>query len=212
MTIDEQTSLLRRYGVFGVDQYQKKLRDNERNPGRLADLSCEGEAAMMFRKRGWEVTMRDSPDLQLVFGSEVVYAEVKHFVEKEEDRLNDQMMTSAPGQFVRCEQPSATRGGLGWEQIVAVAIRKAEIGQFLDGVANILVIVSDSETLHVMTKSAMNEYDEIAEASANRLLRRLSGIMLVSPLGPSVTFCRSSTAAVPLSFSLEAMLGDLQRV
>jgi hypothetical protein len=66
--IDEWIAQLTAGGVAGVDQYKQKLRPNADNPSGLADLLFEARAALMFRNNGWRVTLRESPDLQIVLG------------------------------------------------------------------------------------------------------------------------------------------------
>jgi hypothetical protein len=95
-----------------------------------------------------------------------------------------------------------------------VAIRKAPV--YMEGFANILAVVSDSECLDLMAESAAHEYDERTLASGDARLRRLNGIMLVNrgrtsfrPLPSNVEFCQTRHAAVPLNERLAAALGSI---
>jgi hypothetical protein len=93
-----------------------------------------------------------------------------------------------------------------------VAIKKTPV--YVEGAANILVVVSDSECLDLMVDSAVHEYDERALASGDARLRRLNGIMLVNrgrtsfrPIPSNVEFCQTQHAAVKLSERLATALG-----
>jgi hypothetical protein len=87
MDIGRHVAQLRNAGAGGLDQYEARLRNNVGNPDKLADLFCEGLAALMFLYNAWQVTLRESPDLQLGLHGDVLYAEVKRFYEKEQDRF-----------------------------------------------------------------------------------------------------------------------------
>lgn len=93
--IDDYISLLRTKGATGVDEYEQKLRGNARNQNKLDDLFFEGRAALMFLHHRWRVELRESPDLGLRLNGELLYAEVKHFYEKEQDRLDEQARLAA---------------------------------------------------------------------------------------------------------------------
>ena len=45
----------------------------------------------MFLHNGWQVTLRESPGLVLGLHGDVLYAEVKRFCEKKQDRLNERL-------------------------------------------------------------------------------------------------------------------------
>ena len=89
----------------------------------------------MFLHNGWQVALRERPDLQLGWRGDVVYAEVKRFCEKEQDRLNEQALSVSAGDFlVRLDGPTQSEGSSAWEQIADVAIRKASV--YIEGAAN----------------------------------------------------------------------------
>jgi hypothetical protein len=95
MTISQLCDRLRIEGIEGVDSYQQKLRDNERDKERLQDLACEGYVAFGFSKVGWAVTMRDSPDLEARLDGIYLGIEVKHFRYKEaHDPIEDAALKS----------------------------------------------------------------------------------------------------------------------
>jgi|SRR5208337_2594447 len=217
MNIDKHVAQLKNADAAGLEQYERKLRNNAGNEGILTDLFCEGRAALMFLHKGWQVTLRDSPDLQIILDGEVAYAEVKRFRQKKQDKLNEQAMSDAPdGMLVRLGDPTETEGSHAWEQIAKVAIEKAS--QYKEGFANILVVESDSECLDLMLCSAVREYDEtVFGSSHDSPLRRLSGIMLVDKdrisFGPThynVEFCQTQHAAAPLTERLATALNNIR--
>ncbi len=217
MDIDEHIAQLRDAGVDGLAQYETRLRNNAANPDKLANLFCEGRAALMFLRNGWQVTLRESPDLQLGLHGDMLYAEVKRFYEKQQDRLNERAMSDATDDFlVRLDDPTETEGKTAWEQMVDVAISKVPV--YIEGAANILVVVSDSECLDLMADSAVHEYDERALESDDLRRRRLNGIMLVNrgrtsgrPIPSNVEFCRTQHTAVPLNERLAMALDGILR-
>lgn len=218
MDIGGHIGQLRDAGAAGLDQYETRLRNNAGNQDALANLFCEGVAASMFLNNGWQVTLRERPDLQLGLHGDVLYAEVKRFCEKEQDRLNERAMTEAPddGFLVRLDDPSQTEGKTAWEQIVDVAIRKAPV--YMEGAANILVIENDSECLDLMADAAVHEYDERALKSGDLRLRRLTGIMVVNrgrtrfrPTPSNVEFCRTQHAIVPLNERVATALAGIRK-
>ena len=79
--------------VKGVPEYTKKLQANSNNKDNFEDVRLEGKAAIMLSKAGLDVTIRDSPDLALRFNNEQFYAEVKHFREKEQDKIDAAKMS-----------------------------------------------------------------------------------------------------------------------
>jgi hypothetical protein len=144
-------------------------------------------------------------------GGEIVGAEVKHFLEKEQDRLDDNAMARVADVLVPIGD-TTTEGAQPWEQICSVAVKKAKAGQYLENVPNILIVESSSEALQEMTETAVNQYYDELHRSRNDpllrgLLRRLNGIMLVntrsvgfSATGPyNVEFCEIYDHAVPMS-------------
>jgi hypothetical protein len=216
MNIDEHIAQLRDAGAGGLAQYETRLRNNAGNQDTLANLFCEGLAALMFLHNGWHVTLRESPDLQLGLHGDALYAEVKRFYEKKQDRLNERAMLDAPDEFlVPLDDPTETEGKSAWEQIVDVAIKKAPV--YMEGAANILVVESDSECLDLMVNSAVHEYDRRAIESDDSRLRRLNGIMLVNrgrtsfrPVPSNVEFCQTQRASVPLNGRLAVALGSIR--
>lgn len=204
---------LRAEGATGLEQYEQKLRSNAKNPDVfdvLCDLLLEGRAALMFLQNGFRVAMRESPDLQVELGKEIVYVEVKHFREKEQDRVDEKAMLEATDLLERIGDLTESEGAHAWEQITNVAIRKAS--QYMSGAANILVVESSSDSLELMLGTAVHQYDDQVLKSDDLRLRRLSAMMLINTrwIGlrePSnVEFCPTAHATVPLSKTLTSAL------
>ena len=137
--IDDWISKLRIKGAKGIDQYERRLKENAVNEEVFNDLLFEARAALMFLHYDWDVMLRESPDLELSLNGELLYAEVKHFREKKQDRLDEQAMR-ASAKFVRIGDLSKTEKSEPWEQIVAVAVKKALAGQYIERAPNILVV------------------------------------------------------------------------
>ena len=106
----------------------KRLRDNAGNPTHWRTC-CEGMVALMFLRHGWQVVLRERPDLQLGWHGDAIYAEVKRFCEKEQDRLNERVMAASAGDFLVPleDDPVRREGKTAWEQIAEVAIRKSSV-------------------------------------------------------------------------------------
>lgn len=103
--------------------------------------------------------MQDRPDLAAVLKGERFYAEVKHFNRKTQDNLNDQALRNATEfEFVRLEDTARSEGKTPYRQIADVAVKKSE--QYREGETNILIIDSDSETLHLMARSGAQEFSD----------------------------------------------------
>jgi hypothetical protein len=176
--LNQYVSQLRREGIGGFEQHEHKLTDNLRNLSVLNDLFLEGRAALMFQRNGFRVVLREKPDLQLELNKEIVYAEVKHFQRKEQDRIDEEAMRKASGLLVPIGDTTPTEGDPVWKQIANVAIRKAS--QYMEGAANVLLIESSSESLEMMLATAVNEYDDEIPRRSDPRLRRLSAFILVT--------------------------------
>lgn len=198
-----------------MDEYERRLRNNARNSAALDALLSEGRAALMFLRNGFQVTLRERPDLQIRLDEEVVYAEVKHFREKRQDTLDELAMLQATDTLVPIGDTTATEGKPAWRQVAQVALRKA--GQYMYDAPNILVVESSSQSLELTAVSAVHEFDDEILKSNDPRLHRLNGIMLVdtrsvtfSPAGPwNVEFCQTFNAALPLSKRVSAALGGI---
>jgi hypothetical protein len=204
---------LRHHGAKNVDQYEQKLRSFGSNEQKIFELLSEARSALLFLRNGWGVAMRDRPDLMLTFEGQTIYAEVKHINEKETDRRDEIAMAAAGlSEFVRIGDVFADEGDHAYQQMCAIAIKKEP--QYLDDEQNILIFVSYSESLDLMLRSSVNEFDDAVQiAGAGSPLRKLGGMMMFSNIyGPStgfsnVVFCPTSFPLKPVSDKLVSALG-----
>jgi len=208
-------SRLLEQGAENVEEYKQRLRNNAENQAVFEDLLLEGRAALMFLSNGFHVVFRESPDLQIKFGQEVAYAEVKHFKEKEQDGLDEEAMLEATDVLVRIGDLTETEGIPPWKQIANVAIRKSK--QYMSNAPNVLIIESSSESLQLMAQSAVNEYDEIVAQSDDERLKRLNAIMLIhtGSVGfrgdlHNVEFCLTNCPTVAFSPIMTAALANIR--
>ena len=176
--IGQHVVQLRGKGAIGVDQYEQKLKNNVKNKAVLCDLFLEGRAALLFLNNGFIVTFRDSPDLRIELDNEVVYAEVKHFREKEQDRLDEKAMSETRGLSGPIGDTTATEGSEVWDQIVEVAISKAD--QYIINAPNILIIESSSDSASQTLPTAAHNYNGKVRETNDPRLRRLNALMLVN--------------------------------
>lgn len=214
--IDYYVTRLRAGGTHNVGEYETRLRQNAGNLPNLNNYLSEAVAALMLLDYGAEVTMQDRPDLAAVLKGERFYAEVKHFNRKAQDDLNDEAERTAPEfEFVLLEDTTRTEGKSPYRQIADVAIKKAD--QYREGEANILIIDSDSETLHLMARSGAQEFsDDKQREPPESPLHRLNGIMLITSLvgvrgGPwNVDFALTRSPARRMSFRLLRALAGIK--
>lgn len=215
-------ALLRAEGIKGLADYEQRLVNNAGNADVFADLVFESSAALMFLRHGFKVAIREKPDLQVELDNEVIYAEVKHFREKEQDRIDEKAMRESEG-LVPVGNTVLLEGVAAWQQIANVAARKA--GQYMANAPNLLVIASDSNCIKgIMLSTAVNVYNEKVAQSNDLRLRRLNGLMLMDqwiwPGGRleqligsgnrSVIFRPTGCAAVPLSTKLTNALQSIR--
>jgi hypothetical protein len=203
---DELLARFRAAAATGVDAYECNLRTNEKDPNVWLDLFFEGRAALMFLAHHWKIHLRDSPDLEMHYDGEVLYAEVKHFRYKVQDAADELAMQAAGlDELVPYGELIQSEGKHAWEQIRDVTIKKT--AQCIPDVPNILVIESSSVSLELMAGSATHAIDAACEAGFHEL-SRFSGIMLVEATGwtwsgeAEIEFCPTSHALAPLTKSL----------
>jgi len=224
--INQLVTQLRAKGAIDVEQYEQKLKDNAKNINILDDLLFEGKAALLFLNHGFKVTLGDRPDLKMEINDEVVYAEVTHFREKEQDRIDDEAMAEQARKaqedeeeniLVRVGDTRATEGLAVAEQIARKAINKAEAGQYMADAPNILLIESSSESTSLTLSSAAQEYDDMVRKSPDPRLRRLNALMMVNcgyafgNRGPYNTeYCPLTYANVPMSNKLIYALSNIK--
>jgi hypothetical protein len=199
VSIDWWIGELRRHGASDVDQYEAKLRSFRDNEQKVFEFIAEARAALLFLRNGIKVVMQDRPDLRLSFNGETIYAEVKHYNEKETDRNDAKAMAATPFEFIQVGNVVDDEGLHGWQQMCATAIKKAP--QDAPGFPNILVFVNHSDALDLHLRSAVNEFDDaVRKAGASSPLRKLSGMMMLKNYqsvgwnATNVEFCYTSYA------------------
>jgi len=172
---------LEKANVKGVPGYIKNLQANSKSES-FQDFFLEGKAALMFASAGCSVTIRkpaEPPDLALRFNNEQFYAEVKHFREKEQDRIDAARM-SEPGDFlVPYGDTFSLEGKHPWEQVYDVA--KKKIDQYKEHAPNFLVIESSSTSIEdTEIPTAINMINQDVRSGKYPRLAKLNGILLAS--------------------------------
>ena len=225
--IDRLIAQLQKEGIKGLPEYRQRLVGNASNPDVLADLIFEARAALMFRRHGFGVAIREEsqpPDLLVELDNEIVYTEVKHFREKEQDLIDKKAMQESED-LVPVGNVVLLEGIEAWQQIANVAIRKANQNQYLKGSPNLLVIASDSNSISgIILSTTVKVYDEQVCKSSDLRLRRLNGLILMDQwiwpgdrleqlIGAgnrSVIFCPTAHVTVPLSSRLRDALVNMR--
>lgn len=181
--------------VEGVPEYIKKLRANANNNENFEDVRLEGRAALMFKKAGFDVTMRESPDIALKFNNEQFYAEVKHFRLKKQDQYGDIV-------------PPACK------QVYDVA--KNKIKQYKEHASNILVIENNSDRIEDLDiPTAIDMINEDVRSGECPGFAKLNGILLITldwyniSQKRQVYFRPTSNPAVSLSRELFWLLDEI---
>jgi hypothetical protein len=206
--------------VKGILEYIEKLRANANSPN-FEDFRLEGEAAIMFTKAGFDVTMRDSPDLALKFNNEEFYAEVKHFRKKEQDRIDDAKMSDpncCVDEFGPYLMPYGNtfplEGKHAWEQVYDVA--KDKTAQYKEHAPYILVIESSSDCIDdTIMRDAIDMINEEVRYDKCPGFAKLNGILLITvngfniPQWRQVFFYSTSNPAVSLSRELLSLLENI---
>lgn len=220
--IDRLIILLREEGIEGLADYEQRLVNNAGNVDVFDDLVFESNAALMFSRHGFKVTIREKPDLRVELDDEVIYAEVKHFREKEQDRIDEKAMRESED-FVLVGNTVLREGIAAWQQIANVATSKASV--YIANTPNLLVIASDSNCISgIKLSTAVNIYNEKVSESNDLCLLRLSGFLLMDqriwPGGQieqligtgsrSVIFRPTARAAIPLSAKLTNALDSIR--
>jgi len=202
--------------VKGIPEHIKKLQDNSNSPN-FEDFRLEGRAALMFGKAGFCVTLRESPDLALRFNNEQFYAEVKHFREKKQDRIDAAKM-SGLGDENELEPYGDTvplEGKSAWEQVYCVVIKKTK--QYVEHAPNILVIESSSASIEdTEIPTAINMINEDVHSGKCPEFTKLNGILLtldwynISQQWRKVFFYCTSNPAVSISRELSGLLDEIR--
>lgn len=207
-SVREWIAALRQLGAREVDQYEQKLVSFGPNDQKVFEMLSEARTALMFLRNGWSVTMRDRPDLYLEYNKHPLYAEIKHFNVKGTDKRDGEAMAAAGEfEFVQVGSVFDDEGQHPWQQMCSRAIHK--VPQYADGYPNLLVFVSYGDCLDLMLESAANEFDdEVRKGGEASPLRKLSGMMLLSPnYGPSTGW--SNVFFRPMRYSLHPLKYEL---
>ena len=195
----------------GIPKYIKNLQAISDS---LEDFRLEGKAALMFSKAGFDVTMRDSPDLALGFNNEQLYAEVKHFRMKEQDRIDAAKMSEPGDELELYGDTVSLEGKCAWQQVYDVA--KKKIKQYKECNSNILVIESSStsvEEFEILT--AINMINEDVRSGKCQGFAKLNGILLtsdwnnISQQWRNVFFYHTSNPTVTLRRELSGLLDKI---
>jgi hypothetical protein len=217
LIISHLITQLDKEGITGLKGYEQRLKANIAVMGNFKDLLFEADAALMFSRHGFKVTIQEKPDLRIELDGEVAYAEVKHFREKGQDRIDEKAMQCSED-LVSVGNLVPSEGDEAWQQIVKVAIRKAK--QYVDNAPNLLVIATDSNSVNGFCLStAVHLYNEQAAKSNDLCLRKLNALMLVDMVNElwtgsgskNVFFCQTACATAPLSAKLVHALANIQR-
>lgn len=173
----EQKTLLEKNGAIDSHTYIKKLKDNINNKANFEDLIFEGESALLFLKYGFNVQMRESPDLYLSLNSSTFFAEVKHFRKKRQDIIDDENMRNTQHGLVSTGNTLSLEKITPWDQVFNVVKRKRNL--HMEGSPNILIIGSSSANCidDSIFPTVINMIDE-SEIKGG--LSKLNGIMLLS--------------------------------
>jgi hypothetical protein len=175
--IQEQKTLLEKYGAIDSYTYIKKLEDNINNKANFEDLIFEGKSALLFLKHGFNVQMRESPDLYLFLDNNCFFAEVKHFREKRQDIIDSENMKNAQNELVIYGDTLSLEGITPWEQVFNVVKRKKN--SHIKDNSNILIIGSSS-TNCIDDSIFLTVINMIDESDDRAGLSNFNGIMLLS--------------------------------
>ena len=170
---------LEKAGVRGVPEYKQRLIANSASAN-FEDFLLEGRAALMFRRAGFGVTLREAPDLALEFNSEQLYAEVKHFRLKKQDLIDNAKMSEPGNILVAYGDTVPLEGKPAWEQVYNVA--KSKISQYKLHAPNILVVESSSPNCidDLVIPTAVDVINKDVYSGKCPGLGKLNGILLVS--------------------------------
>jgi hypothetical protein len=200
---------LKKEGIAGLPEYEQRLRNNAGNENVFLDYFLEANVALMFSSHGFEVTMRDKPDLRIELDGEVAYAEVTHFRRKERDEIDEQAMRDSED-LVPVGGPTPTEPAQVWDQLACKAKRKAKANQYREDAPNILVVETSSNAVNfTILSTAVHLYNKWA--ASDEQLQRLNAIILrdQGPKG-NVHFCQTDRVAISMSPKLCDALARIQ--
>jgi len=179
--IDRLCRALEMEGAEAVAIYRDKLSANIRNEAVYEDFVYEGIAAFTFLRAGFHVTIRESPDLVVMWGSSMLYAEVKHFRWKGQDEIDEHLLGEAvkAGCLVSYGDTVPSEDSAPCEQVLAVAKRKTP--QYREGFPTVLVIASSSTYVidDAIMPTTVAMINEACRTPAGAGLRKLNGLLLL---------------------------------
>lgn len=164
----------------GIQLYFEKLQNNHQNRDVLNDLLFEGRTALMFLNHGFQIKFRESPDLRLKFMGTELYAEVKHFRLKEQDRLDQETLANFDQTLTTYGDTVPTECIPAWEQVFCVINRK--LRQFSSDAPNLCAIGSDSPHCidDAIIPTVINMINKTASTCTGEEFRKLNGIILIA--------------------------------
>jgi hypothetical protein len=170
---------LKKAGALGINEYEKRLLNNSGNEDNLNDLLAEGKAAIMFLENKFKVIMQDKPDLKIELNGDIAYVEVKHYrTNKQDFRIKKAMRKEL--KLVCVSNIPESEGGEPWLQIADRAIYTAEKNQFMKNAPNLLVLVTDSNSINMIwLQVAIDFYNEYASLKKDPRLYDLNAIMIL---------------------------------
>jgi len=199
--------------VHGIPGYIKRLRANSKC-GNFADFYLEGIAAIMFSQAGFDVTLREAPDLALKFNNEQLYAEVTHFRRNDQDIRDDSRMSEPGDLLVPYGDTFPLHGKYACDEVYDKAGDK--IKQYKEHVPNILVIESSSACIDdIEIPSAIDMINEDVRSGKCMEFAKLNGILLITvdcynvSQRRNVFFYPTCNSAVPLSLELCDLLNQI---
>jgi len=182
MSIDQIYGVLSDLGAEEVALYRQKLNDNSKIAENYEDLIYEGIAAFNFLLAGFSVKMRESPDLELKLNSFNLFAEVKHFRYKTQDKLDEHNTREVlkNGYLSIYGNTLPTENKNSWDEVFEVARNK--VSQYKNSVPNILVLASSSGYCidDAIIPTAIHKINEVSRTSMDIALRKLNGVLLLS--------------------------------
>jgi hypothetical protein len=215
--IDRICSALDAEGAEALPIYRNKLFANIRNEAVYQDLVYEGIAAFTFLRAGFHVRMHESPDLAVMWGSSMLFAEVKHFRWKEQDEIDGRLLGEAvdAGCLASYGDTAPSENSAPWEQVLAVAKRK--IPQYREGFPNVHVIASSSTYAidDAIMPTVVAMINEACWTPAGAGLRKLNRLLLLDrnfslAHRRNTWFFETDNAVIPLEKRVRTALEEIR--
>ncbi len=98
-------------GVYGTEIYQRRLKANSTDKDVRDDLMSEGYASLMFAEAGFDVELRERPDIALSLRGHRLFAEVKRFRRKRQDDIDQsECEADSSDMAIPCQPRGLPRG------------------------------------------------------------------------------------------------------